>query len=67
MDHYYLQLLGWMGSLTGSELVGAAVYGVISGGIVTGSYAWLARQRRHDRTAQMRVAPYRYFRLRMSR
>ena len=67
MDHYYLQLLMWMSSLTDGDVAAAVVYGIISGGLVTGAYAWLVYQRRHDRAAQLRTAPFRYFRLRLGR
>lgn len=67
MDHYYLQLLMGMGSLTGGDVAEAVIYGIISGGLVTGGYAWLVYQRRHDRAAQLRTTPYRYFRLRLGR
>ena len=67
MDHYYLQLLMWMSSLTDGDVAEAVAYGVLSGGLVTGCYAWLVWQRRQDRAAQLRATPSRYFRLRLGR
>jgi len=64
LDYYYLQLLGWWTSLPDGEIAAAVIYGVISAALVAGGYAWIVSLRRHDHANQMKIRPFRYFRLR---
>ncbi len=67
MDEHYLQFLAWLSGLTDGDLALAMLYGIISGGLVTGGYVWFVRTRRKDRAAQLRAKPSRYVRLRAGR
>lgn len=57
----------WWADLAGGELYYAFIYGVVSAGLLTGSYAALTAARKRHRDEQLRVRPYRSFPLRLGR
>lgn len=66
-DYYLAQMLAWYDQLVGRELFYAFLYGAVSAGVVTGSYAALAALKKRSRQSMMQARPYRYFRLRLGR
>jgi hypothetical protein len=64
LDYLYAALLRWVASLPGVDTAATIVYGVVAAAFVAGGYAWLVSRREHERAYQMKVAAFRYFRLR---
>lgn len=63
-DYLYDGLLRWWTSQPGMGTAATIVYGVVAAAFVAGGYALLVARREHERADQMKVAAFRYFRLR---
>ncbi|MDT8900783.1 hypothetical protein [Anaeroselena agilis] len=64
LDYLYAELLRWWTGLSLKATGEALLYAIVAAALVAGGYAWFVSRRRHGRVNQMRVAPFRYFRLR---
>jgi hypothetical protein len=64
LDYFYTELLRWWTGLPGIEKGEALLYAIVAAALVAGGYAWLVSRRRNGRADQMKVAAFRYFRLR---
>ena len=64
LDYFYTELLVWWTGLPGIATGKALLYAIVAAAIVAGGYAWLVSRRRYGRAGQMKVAAFRYFRLR---
>ena len=53
--------------MASTEVLSAALYGVVSAAVVTAAYIWFKLQLRRSRAARLQVQPVRYMRLRLER
>ncbi len=63
MADFLLRAKGWWTILTYGDLLWAAVYGGVAGGLAASAYAWFSARRKNRRLAQLRAKPCRYLRL----